>query len=233
MPGGPSRRTPGACLSPEDFGAATNVSRETLARLELYAGLLEKWTRSINLVGRDSLADLWRRHMLDSAQLLPLLPPAPVGRERVLVDLGSGAGFPGLVLAILGAGEVHLIESDGRKAAFLREAARETGVAATIHNLRIEALPAFAADVVTARACAPLSKLLGYAEPFVRSADAGRPGGTALFLKGRRVDEELTDSAEKWKMRVERFPSRSDPEGTILRLKFLDMGDIGRDTTIS
>jgi 16S rRNA (guanine527-N7)-methyltransferase len=212
-------------LSPEEFGAAANVSRETLARFERYAGLLEKWTRSINLVGRDSLTDLWRRHMLDSAQLLPLLPPVPAGRDRVLVDLGSGAGFPGLVLAILGAGEVHLIESDGRKATFLREAARATGAQVTIHNLRIEALPAFAADVVTARACAPLPKLLDYAAPFVRSVDAGEPGGAALFLKGRRVDEELTDSLEKWKMRVERFPSRSDPEGTILRLKLQDMGD--------
>ena len=225
---GPSGPRPGARLSPEEFGAATNVSRETLARFERYADLLEKWTRSINLVGRDSLADLWRRHMLDSAQLLPLLPPAPAGRERVLVDLGSGAGFPGLVLAILGAGEVHLIESDGRKAAFLHEAARETGAEVTLHNRRIEALPTFAADVVTARACAPLPKLLGYAAAFVRSADAEGPGGTALFLKGRRVDEELTDSLEKWKMRVERFPSRSDPEGTILRVEFLDMGESAR-----
>ncbi|MFQ6018517.1 MAG: 16S rRNA (guanine(527)-N(7))-methyltransferase RsmG [Kiloniellaceae bacterium] len=214
-------------MSTAAFGLAADVSRETLARLERYAALLEKWNRAVNLVGRDSLADLWRRHMLDSAQLVPLLPPAPAGRARVVVDLGSGAGFPGLVLAILGAGAVHLVEADRRKAAFLRAAARETDTVVRVHNARIEAIPGFAADVVTARALAPLPRLIGYAAPFLRSGGAAGAGGVALFLKGRRVDEELTESVEKCHMQIERFPSRSDPGGQILRLRFLDMGEVG------
>ncbi len=212
-------------LTPEGFQAETDVSRETLARLERYAGLLGKWNRAVNLVSRDSLADLWRRHMLDSAQLLPLLPPAPAGRPRVVVDLGSGAGFPGLVLGILGAGEVHLIESNGRKAAFLREVARETGTEAQIHHARIEDLSAFPADAVTARAYAPLPRLLASAAPFLRPAGPGQPGGIGLFLKGRGVDRELTDSGETWNMQIEQLASRTDPNARILRLTLQGIGE--------
>lgn len=211
---GPEQPAP---LGPEGFRAATDVSRETLERLCRYAALLEKWNRAINLVGRDSLPDLWRRHMLDSAQLLPLLPPPPADRPRVVVDLGSGAGFPGLVLAILGAGTVHLIEADRKKAAFLREAARETAAEAVIHNARLEGLAPFPADVVTARALAPLPRLLDYAAPFLGPSPEGRQG-VALFLKGGEIDQELTDSKKKWNMRIEVFPSRSHPAGKILRL---------------
>jgi 16S rRNA (guanine527-N7)-methyltransferase len=188
------------------------VSRETLERLEIYARLLAKWTRAINLVSPESLPDLWRRHILDSAQLLPLLPPAPVGRPRRLADLGSGAGFPGLVLAILGAGEIHLVESDRRKGQFLREVSRETGAAVTLHPERIEELSPLCADCVTARALAPLDRLLDYAARHLA------PGGSALFLKGRGVAEELTQAARRWSMAVERFPSRTDPAGSILRI---------------
>ncbi len=152
-------------LSPEAFRDETGVSRETLERLECHASLLRKWTAHINLVSRRSLADLWRRHMLDSAQLMPLLPP-PADCPRVLLDMGSGAGFPGLVLAIMGAGHVHLVESDQRKAAFLREAVRLTGATATVHGSRIERLDSFPADVITARALAPLATLMAYAERF-------------------------------------------------------------------
>ncbi len=215
-------------LTPEGFQAETNVSRETMARLERYAGLLGKWNRAVNLVSHDSLADLWRRHMLDSAQLLPLLPPAPTGRPRVVVDLGSGAGFPGLVLGILGAGEVHLIESNGRKVAFLREVARETGTEAQIHHARIEDLPAFPADAVTARAYAPLPQLLASTAPFLRPAGPGQPrgqpGGVGLFLKGRGVDRELTDAAEKWNMQIEQFASRTDTNARVLRLTLQGIG---------
>jgi len=213
-------------LSPEDFQRETDVSRETILRLTVYADLLAKWTRAINLVSLASLGDLWRRHMLDSAQLLHLLPRSHAGRPRVIVDLGSGAGFPGLVLAILGAGDLHLVESDRRKAVFLREVVRETGCGAQVHAARIEELAPFPADVVTARACAPLAELLDYAYKF--------PGGTSgrhpccLFLKGRRVDEELTEARKRWKMTVEPFPSRTDPGGTILRI-----GLLNRESTIS
>jgi 16S rRNA (guanine527-N7)-methyltransferase len=204
---------------PGDFAADTGVSRETRDRLETYAGLLEKWSRAVNLVGRGTLPDLWRRHMLDSAQLLDHLPPEPGGRARRIVDLGSGAGFPGLVLAICGAGEVHLVESDARKAAFLREVARATETEAVFHVKRAESLPALAADVVTARAFAPLDRLLGYAAPLLG------PGGVGLFLKGKGVEGELTAARKAWILTVERAPSRSDPQGTILRVEGLGPGN--------
>ena len=215
-----SRKSAPAPLGPEGFRAEANVSRETLARFEAYAALLRKWSAAINLVGRDSLTDLWRRHMLDAAQLLPLLPDAPAGRPRVVLDIGSGAGFPGLVLAILGAGEVHLVESDTKKAAFLREAARATEAEVAIHNKRIEDLAPFPVDVVTARACAPLPRLLDYAAPFLRVSE----NAAALFPKGRTVNAELTDSIQKWHMQHEIFPSRSDPSGAILRLTQIEEG---------
>jgi 16S rRNA (guanine527-N7)-methyltransferase len=211
-------------LTPEEFQRAADVSRETLDRLERYADCLRKWNRATNLVARNSLADLWRRHMLDSAQLLPLLPDPPAGRPRVIVDLGSGAGFPGLVLAILGAGAVHLVEAHGRKAAFLREAARVADTPVTLHHDRIEGLRPFPADVVTARACAPLPRLLDYAAPFLRPRPGARFGGTGLFHRGRGFDRELTDAREKWNMRVELMPSRTDPTARILRLDLLTVG---------
>ena len=204
---------PKSSYTAADFQADVSVSRETLERLETYAALLEKWNRAINLVGRTTLPDVWRRHMLDSAQIVELLPPAPDGRPRRIVDLGSGAGFPGLVLAILGAGEVHLIESDQRKAAFLREVARHTSAPAKIHACRIEDAPEIAADVVTARALAPLTDLLGYANRFLTS------GGVAVFPKGRGVEEELTAARKAWSMQVNTLPSRSDPGGTLLLIE--------------
>ncbi len=203
-----------AVLGPRGFAAKMTVSRETMVRLEDYGELLDRWNGRINLVSAASLADLWRRHMLDSAQLLPLLPPKPKARNRVLVDLGSGAGFPGLVLAILGAGEVHLVESDRRKAAFLQEAARATGTAVTIHKQRIESL-SIEADVVTARALAPLDRLLGLARPFLAPERAGR----AFFLKGKKVEAELTEAAKKWRISLARHASRSDARSVILEIR--------------
>lgn len=216
-------------MSPEEFWRQTGVSRETLARLEGYADLLVRWTQAINLVSRASLADLWRRHMLDSAQLLPLLPSVPDGRRRVILDLASGAGFPGMVLSILGAGDVHLVDSDQRKVLFLREVARETGSDAHIHGVRIEQLRHFPADVVTARAFAPLDQLLELGAPFLDPSQAcdGR-GARAYFLKGKRVEEELTAARKLWKMDVDRIPSRSDSSGTILVI-----GVRGREATTS
>ncbi len=211
-------------LTPEEFQKAADVSRETLGRLERYADCLRRWNRATNLVARGSLADLWRRHMLDSAQLLPLLPDPPAERPRVIVDLGSGAGFPGLVLAILGAGAVHLVEAHGKKAAFLREAARVAETPVTLHHDRIEDLRPFPADVVTARACAALPRLLDYAAPFLRPRPGARSGGTGLFHRGRDFDRELTDARKKWNMRVELMPSRTDPTARILRLNLLALG---------
>jgi 16S rRNA (guanine527-N7)-methyltransferase len=235
-------------MGPEEFRAATDVSRETLARLETYAALLTKWSGAINLVGRDTLREAWQRHFLDSAQLMDLLPPLPEGRERRILDLGSGAGFPGLVLAILGAGPVTLVESDAKKAAFLREAARITGAPAEVACARIESLlpSEILPDVVTARALAPLPKLLELAEPFLSRANRAandeandgantgannsankkvtcsvKNGPVGLFLKGQEAERELTDSREKWKMQAEVMPSRSDPRGRIIRVSGL------------
>src|SRR5215475_10926076 len=183
-----------------------------MAGLTTYAGLLEHWQRKINLVAADSLADLWRRHMLDSAQLLALIPSPPA----MALDIGSGAGFPGLVLAILGTRPMNLVEVDARKCAFLREATRVAGLTlgrdVVIHNRRLEAVTPFAAELITARAVASLDVLLELAQPFLH------PGSITLFHKGIRVDEELTRAAKTWRMKVGRFPSRSDPSGTILRL---------------
>jgi 16S rRNA (guanine527-N7)-methyltransferase len=188
------------------------VSRETRERLELYADLLRKWQRSINLVGPRTIGDLWNRHFTDSAQLLPLIPPVETPATRVLVDFGSGAGFPGLVLAILGAGEVHLIESDQRKATFLREVARATGTPVTIHAKRIEQVAPFPADVVSARALAPLSDLLGFAAPFLR------PDSLCLFPKGQMAEDELSAASKTWNMTVDRIQSVTDSSATILRI---------------
>jgi 16S rRNA (guanine527-N7)-methyltransferase len=196
-------------LGPEGFAAATGVSRETMARLEAYAALLVAWSGRINLIGRTTLDDLWRRHFLDSAQLLPLLPAVP----QSLVDLGSGAGFPGLVLAILGVRGVELIEADSRKAAFLREAARIAGAEVTVRGCRIEAVAPHEVEVLTARGCAPLDRLLPLGKRFIG------PATTCLFLKGARAAEELTAARKAWTMTVSCHASRADPAGTILRLQ--------------
>ena len=187
----------------------SGVSRETMSRLSAYVDLLEQWNRRINLVGRNTMGDIWRRHILDAAQLYPLLP----ARTRILVDLGSGAGVPGLILAAMGVAEVHLIESDQRKAAFLREAIRVMDVPAIVHPERIEKTTHFFADVVTARALTDLAELLDLSEKFLS------PRTLCLFLKGASVDDELALAKTLWTMKIERLPSRSDPTGAILKIE--------------
>lgn len=211
-------------LCPEAFQRRLAVSRETLGRFQTYADLLVKWNRAINLVGPATLPQLWHRHFLDSAQLRQYLPPAPEAAERVILDVGAGAGFPGLVLALLGCGAVHLVEADQRKAMFLREVVRATGAPADVHACRLEALPLLPVDVVTCRAFAPLPKLLALTERFLQPR-AGHPAPVALFLKGRNVDGELTAAAKKWRLAVERFESETDPEAAVLRLRLQSLGD--------
>lgn len=202
-------------LSPAEFQAATGVDAANLARLETYLGLLLKWQKAINLVGPKTLDDPWRRHILDSAQLVPFLPKG----TRAIADLGSGAGFPGLVLAIVTGIPVHLVESDGRKCAFLGEVARATGAPATVHNRRIEALDLPPVDVVTARALAPLPELLNLAEKLFA------PGTVGLFLKGRQAEGELTEARKSWKMNAVNHPSRSDVDGMVVELRGLSRHD--------
>jgi 16S rRNA (guanine527-N7)-methyltransferase len=204
---------------PQDFHKAFAVSRETVDRLVTYAALLNRWQKTINLVAPSTLSDVWHRHFADSAQLAGL---APEGAQHWL-DLGSGAGFPGLVLAILAAekgGSRHtLVESDTRKAAFLREVARETGVAVEILADRIE-LPRTAASVgevncVTARALAPLPRLIPLVAPYFGVTTVG------LFLKGRDFAAELEEAVRGWDLQSEEFPSVTDPDARILRLSQL------------
>ncbi len=208
----PSETPEAQLMSPEDLAAELDVSRETLDKLQVYVDLLREWQSRKNLVSPASLGDVWRRHILDSAQLYPLLD-----EDDEVVDIGSGAGFPGLVLAIMGAQNVRLVESNQQKCTFLRAVADATGTAVELWNGRVEELATGAlsgvADVVTARAVGPLIRLMPWIAPVVG------PGGCALLLKGARADEELTEARKAWKMRVTRLPSRSDSSGTILRLE--------------
>ncbi|TVQ37465.1 MAG: 16S rRNA (guanine(527)-N(7))-methyltransferase RsmG [Geminicoccaceae bacterium] len=186
----------------------------TLARLDAYAALLTKWQAKLNLVGPKTLPDLWQRHVLDSGQLFRHLPPG----ARTLVDMGSGAGFPGLVLAIMGVPSVTLIEADRRKAIFLREAARAAEVALEVRAERLEQTAKAPVDVVTARALAPVADLLGWAEGFLG------PATTCLFLKGATVEDELTAARADWMMNVKSSPSLTHPEGVILELTHVRRG---------
>ena len=191
-----------------------SVSRETIEDLDLFVALLQRWQGVKNLIAPSTLNEIWARHVLDSAQLLPL-----AGTARRIMDLGSGAGFPGMVLAILLKGqpgaEVHLVESNGRKASFLREAARETGAVAIIHAERIETVVQRekALDAVTARALAPLPELLSLSEPLLRS------GAVGLFLKGRSAAQELTDSRKSWRIDAELIPSVTDSSASVVVIR--------------
>jgi 16S rRNA (guanine527-N7)-methyltransferase len=203
-------------ISPSDKAAAlklTPVSRETEARLDRYVDLLLQWQAKTNLVASSTLPNLWTRHISDSLQLLPLAPDA-----KIWADLGSGGGFPGVVLACAMAetpgAMVHLVERNARKAAFLREALRITGAAGTVHLADIgDSVDSLlgAVDCVTARAVAPLHQLVGFAEPLVGQ------GAKALFLKGQDVEAELTEATKYWKLTPRLHPSLTG-QGWIVEL---------------
>lgn len=202
-------------MSDPDF-SGLNVSRETQDRLIRYRALLEKWNPTINLVARSTLADAWTRHFLDSAQLMDFCP----AEATHWVDLGSGGGFPGLVVAILAAEaapqmRVTLIESDRRKATFLRTVARDLEIAPVIVNDRIEAAPPQTADILSARALAPLPRLLDFAARHLA------PGGKALLPKGASHMQDISDALAKWRFDVQKYPSRTDPGAVILKIEGL------------
>jgi len=212
-------------VTPDEVLREFDVSRETSARLEAHIALLTRWNARINLVAPATIDTVWTRHVADSAQLFGLAPtPA-----STWIDLGSGAGFPGLVIAALAAEKqpglhVTLVESDTRKAAFLATAAREMSLDVTIEASRIEALAARPHDVVSARALAPLDRLCALAHRF-SARQAGRQLGSGtvfLFLKGARLDSELTAATAHWHIRAERIASRTDPEATVLRILELE-----------
>ena len=199
----------------EEFARDVDVSRETCERLEQYANLLRYWNPRINLVSRESINDLWRRHLVDSAQLHEVI----MSYDGALIDVGSGAGFPGMVLAIMGLPNVHLVESNLRKCTFLREVARQTDCVVTIHNIRLgkensaHDLPK--AEIITARAVTQLVNLLGIVSTLVYD------GTCCVFHKGSRVDEELKVARGEWRFNLERFASKSDPSGAILKLSHM------------
>lgn len=200
-------------MTPEDFLAATNVPRETFERLLAFDRVLIDWASRHNLIARSTIEDRWERHFLDSAQIAPLIPQD----ARTIVDLGSGAGFPGLVLAAMLAPkgvEVTLIDARRKKAAFLAEAGAAMGLQnLTVIPARIEsARLGFKPDVVTARALARLEKLLAYA-----SGIAGK-NTKYVFLKGQDVEGELTEAAKSWHMDVIKHPSRTEPRAAILEI---------------
>ena len=197
-------------MTADEIGKLLNVSRGTLSQLESYLGLLEKWQRRINLVANSTLADAWQRHILDSAQLARFYPP----NTKKILDVGSGAGFPGLVLAILGGVEVDLVESDQRKAIFLSTVINSLGLTAKVYNQRVEALPNLAPDVVTARALAPVPKLLKLIENQLS------PDIVCLFLKGAKVEDELTNLQSYSTMVATSYPSLSGQNGVVLELKY-------------
>jgi 16S rRNA (guanine527-N7)-methyltransferase len=214
----PSRTTESnkpSVYGPEEFAAALNVSRETLENLKLYEKMLREWNAAHNLVSKNSLQDVWRRHFLDSAQLAPLIPVT----ARSLVDLGSGAGFPGLVLAetLRNRQGFHtvLYEATGKKCRFMAAVAARLGLQVEIRNARVEDAEAEVFDVVTARAMAPLQDLLAYAQRFVGRNTIG------LFPKGQNLGSELTKSHKYWKMIIYKHPSMSDPTGIILQVREL------------
>ncbi len=199
--------------SPEAFQTAFSVSRETIERLRTYEALLRQWQKAVQLVAPSTLDAVWHRHFADSAQLLNFAPP----NAGKWVDVGSGGGFPGLVLAIMlvegSPGRMTLIESDSRKAAFLAEVARRTGVAVDILSTRTEIASTYTkvghADVITARALAPLTRLLDLVRPY------WSPSTVGLFLKGRGCEREASEARQHWRFSLELRPNLIEPEGHV------------------
>lgn len=205
--------------SPDAFTRRFGVSRETLDRLQVYADLLRRWQKAVNLVAPGTLHQVWHRHLADSAQLYALLPPNAVRH----LDIGSGGGFPGLVLAIMAADRpgwrTTLVESDQRKCAFLREIARHAGIAVEIVTKRIEISETRsmvgAVDVVTARALASLDRLLSYSSPFCSASTVG------LFLKGKGVEQELAEAGCHWRFQHRLIPSVTQDGAFVVEVRHL------------
>lgn len=196
------------------FAAAVGATASQLADVQAYRAMLEDWNGRLNLVGPSAMAVFWRRHAFDSAQLVALSP-----ETKVWADIGTGAGLPGIILAILlkdtpGA-KVHLIETLAKRCVFLREVVSTLGLPAQVHNGRAEDMKLTAIEVVTARACAPLSRLFGYARPVLRGKVRG------LFLKGSGAEAEIAEARQQWTFEAALIPSRSDASGRIVSVERL------------
>lgn len=203
----------GTDIDPQTLSRLGDVSRETLGRLKSYVDHLAQWQSKLNLIGSSEIDHIWDRHILDCAQLIPRIKPI----HGPKLDFGSGAGFPGMVLAILGIPDFTLIESNTRKCVFLRQAARLTETNVDIFEGRVEDYKSTTpAQAITARALAPMDKLLAMAHPLL-AAD-----GVCIFLKGQNFKQELTDSRKRWHINVNIHPSESDSSGRILIIKGLE-----------
>ena len=204
----------GTAFGEAEFRSAAGATEAQMADLQAYLALLSRRSQVMNLVGPSALASFWDRHAWDSAQLLDVAPEAVVW-----ADIGAGAGFPGVVLAILlkdvpGA-MVHLVESMAKRCRFLNELVNSLGLPAKVHNIRAENAKLGGVQVVTARACAPMPRLLGFAEPFFRQ------GAVGIFLKGKDAEAEIVDARTQWRFRASLIPSRSDPSGNIVKVEGL------------
>lgn len=193
-------------MTPEEFQKNTGASAEAMQRLKTYEATLKEWNPRINLVANSTIGDVWSRHFLDSAQLMPFIPAG-----SNIIDIGSGAGFPGLVLAAMGLNDIALCERDVRKAAFLRTTAVAMGVKVDILNLPAEAIDDRQFDIITSRALADVGMLLKLSQKL------RKPSTICLFLKGKNLDAELATAQKEWMMETRRIKSATDPEASILR----------------
>ncbi len=205
---------PPATFGEGEFRAATGATDAQMDDLRSYLALLSERSAVMNLVGPSALGEFWLRHAWDSAQILDMAPDA-----KVWADIGAGAGFPGVILAIFLKGdpsaEVHLVESMAKRCRFLAEVVEALALPARVHNLRAEDARLTGVEVVTARACAPMSRLLGFARPFFRQ------GAVGIFLKGKDAAAEIADARRTWSFRAALTPSRSDPSGHIVKVEGL------------
>jgi 16S rRNA (guanine527-N7)-methyltransferase len=203
----------------KEFCLFQNVSRETYEKFIIFHKTLIKWQNSINLISKNTIENIWERHFLDSAQLYNITKKF----EGNIIDFGSGAGFPGLILAMMGHKKIHLVESDQKKCTFLREVSMLSETHVKVHNSRIENLEYFDAELITARALAPLNKLIDYAEAFVSKSSTKNKFPKMLFLKGKSYRQEISNLIQKQDFSIEEFQSITDKFGKILYINKRNM----------
>ena len=208
-----------------DFCLHQNVSRETFEKFIIFYKTLIKWQNSINLISKSSIENIWVRHILDSAQLYRYTKKI----NGNILDFGSGAGFPGLILAMMGNKNIHLVESDQKKCTFLREVAMLSETDVTIHNNRIENLKYFDVELITARALAPLNKLINYAEAFSKKSVSNKILPKMLFLKGKSYKKEILELSKTQKISFQEYQSITDDFGKILYINSINVLNINND----
>ena len=205
-----------------DFCLYQDVSRETFEKFSIYYQTLIKWQNSINLISKNTIERVWERHFLDSAQLYNITKEI----DGNIIDFGSGAGFPGLILAMMGNKKIHLVESDQKKCTFLREVSMLSETNVTVHQNRIEDLEYFDVELITARALAPLNKLIDYAEAFTKNSSTNQKLPKLLFLKGKSYKKEISELGKRISFSIEEFESITDKFGKILYINKINMLNI-------